>query len=63
MWTKIQYALIFCWAKVHALLPMRVLYLLSDILYIIIYKIARYRVKVVRANMKASFPEKEKPLR
>lgn len=64
MWTKIQYALIFCWAKVHALLPMRVLYLLSDILYIIIYKIARYRVKVVRANMKASFPEKtEKELR
>lgn len=58
MWNKIQYALIYSWVKVHALLPMWVLYILSDILYVLIYKIIRYRVKVVRQNMKASFPEK-----
>lgn len=58
MWEKIQYALLYSWVKIHAILPMRVLYLLSDVLYVLIYKIAGYRVKVVRKNMKASFPDK-----
>lgn len=58
MWSKIQYVILYSWVKVHALLPMRVLYVLSDILYIIIYKIAKYRLRVVRRNMKASFPDK-----
>lgn len=58
MGEKIQYALLYAWVKVHAILPMRILYLLSDILYVLIYKIAGYRVKVVRKNMKASFPDK-----
>ena len=58
MWNKIQYALIYSWVKVHALLPMWALYILSDILYVLIYKVVRYRVKVVRQNMKASFPDK-----
>lgn len=58
MWDKIQYALIYSWVKVHALLPMSALYVLSDILYLIIYKVAGYRLKVVRHNMKASFPNK-----
>lgn len=58
MWEKIQYALLYAWVKVHAILPMRVLYLLSDVLYVLIYKIAGYRVKVVRRNMRASFPDK-----
>ena len=34
------------------------LYILSDILYALVYKVVRYRVKVVRQNMKASFPDK-----
>lgn len=58
MWNKIQYALLYTWVKIHALLPMRVLYVLSDILYVIIYKIAGYRLKVVRKNMADSFPDK-----
>ena len=58
MWNKIQYALIYSWVKVHALLPMWALYILSDILYVTVYKVVRYRVKVVRQNMKASFPDK-----
>ena len=32
--------------------------ILSDILYVLVYKVVRYRVKVVRQNMKASFPDK-----
>lgn len=64
MWTKIGYALLYTWVKIHALLPMRLLYFLSDILYVIVYKIAGYRLKVVRRNIKASFPDKnEKELR
>lgn len=58
MWNKIQYALIYSWVKIHALLPMRALYVLSDILYVLVYRIIRYRVKVVRKNLTNSFPEK-----
>ena len=58
MGTKIQYALLYAWVKIHALLPMRMLYVLSDILYFLIYKVIKYRIKVVRRNLAASFPEK-----
>lgn len=58
MWNKIQYVLLYTWVKIHALLPMWALYILSDILYVIIYKIAGYRLKVVRTNMANSFPDK-----
>lgn len=40
------------------MLPMPVLYVLSDILYILIYRVMRYRLKVVRRNLEASFPDK-----
>ena len=52
------YSLLYIWVKLHALLPMRVLYVLADFLYIIIYRVLRYRLKVVRRNLAASFPEK-----
>lgn len=58
MGTKIQYALLYAWVKIHAMLPMSVLYVLSDILYFIIYKVVKYRIRVVRRNLSASFPEK-----
>ena len=58
MISKIQYFLLFAWVKFHAFLPMKVLYVLSDILYVFIYKIVGYRLKVTRANMKAAFPDK-----
>ncbi len=45
-------------------MPLRWLYAISDFMYLIIYKILRYRVKVVRQNLKRSFPGKtEKDLR
>ena len=53
-----SYSIIWLIVKLHAMLPMSVLYLFSDILYFIIYKVARYRLNVVRMNLKKSFPEK-----
>jgi len=58
MMNNILYAVLLGIVKLHAMLPMPVLYLLADILYFIIYKIAGYRLKVVRENLKNSFPEK-----
>jgi Kdo2-lipid IVA lauroyltransferase/acyltransferase len=40
------------------LLPLPVLYLFSDFLYLILYYIVSYRRKVVAENLKNSFPEK-----
>lgn len=44
----------------HALLPFSLLYILSDLLYFFVYKIVRYRLRVVRSNLSASFPELDK---
>ena len=41
-------------------LPFKVLYLISNLLYIIMYKVVGYRTKVVYENLKNSFPEKSK---
>ena len=41
-----------------AMLPLRVLYLLSDVVYLLVYYVARYRREVVRDNLVKSFPEK-----
>ena len=43
-----------------SLLPMRVHYLFSDLLYPLLYYIIRYRRKVVRKNLTLSFPEKSR---
>ncbi len=40
-------------------LPMRVLYVLSDFLWVLVYYVARYRRKLVHRQLKESFPEKE----
>ncbi len=41
-----------------SILPLRVLYILSDFLYLILYYVIGYRKKVVRKNLLLSFPEK-----
>ncbi len=41
-----------------SLLPFRLLYLLSDLTYLLVYKLIRYRTKVVRMNLEKAFPEK-----
>ena len=43
-----------------SLLPYPILYIISDILYLIIYKVFGYRKKVVLSNLRNSFPSKER---
>lgn len=56
---KIIYFLIFCFWYLSSLLPLRVLYLFSDLLYYPLYYLIRYRRRIVRKNLLSSFPEKE----
>lgn len=44
--------------KIISRLPFSVIYLLSDIFYVIVYYIIKYRKKVVVKNLENSFPEK-----
>ncbi|MDH6309761.1 KDO2-lipid IV(A) lauroyltransferase [Dysgonomonas sp. PFB1-18] len=55
---KLLYYIMYSWMYLHALLPFSVLYILSDILYFLVYKVAGYRLKVVRHNLALSFPNK-----
>lgn len=41
-----------------SLLPFRLLYLLSDVIYLLVYKVFAYRKGVVTTNLERSFPEK-----
>ena len=43
---------------VITLLPMRILYVFSDFLYLVLYYVLAYRRKVVAENLRNSFPEK-----
>ncbi len=54
----ITYYLVLPFIYVVSWLPFRALYLLSDFLYLIIYKVLGYRTKVVRTNLENSFPDK-----
>ena len=50
--------------KALAIWPLCILYLLSDVLYPILYYLVRYRRKVVRKNLTNAFPQKgEKEIR
>lgn len=61
---KVLYFPLYLFIWLHSLLPFWVLYILSDILYFLIYYIVRYRREVVYENMKNSFPDKsEKEIR
>lgn len=50
---------VFPFLRLISLLPFPLLYVLSDFLYVILYKVIGYRTKVVRANLKNAFPEKD----
>ncbi len=43
-----------------SLLPFRVLYLFSDFLCFVLYRLVGYRTRIVRQNLENSFPEKSK---
>lgn len=55
---RILYYIIYSWTYLHALLPFGMLYVLSDILCFFVYKVIGYRLKVVRQNLAACFPDK-----
>ena len=60
MKSKLVYWLTYASMWLLALLPFRILYVLSDGLYLILRYVIFYRRKVVRTNLKRSFPEKTK---
>ena len=55
---KITLALLTLLFKAIAIWPLRVLYVLSDLIYPLVYYVARYRREVVYKNLENSFPEK-----
>ena len=58
---KFVYYIVFASWYVLSLLPLRVLYVVSDILYLPLFYCIRYRRHIVHSNLKASFPEKSEP--
>ena len=55
---KFLYYIVLAVWYVFSLLPLRVHYVLSDIIFSILYGLFGYRKKVVRENLRTSFPEK-----
>jgi len=53
-----MYYISFAFLYVVSLLPLRVLYVISDLIYVIIYYIVGYRKEVVFGNLARAFPEK-----
>ena len=41
-----------------AYLPLGVLYVISDVIYLAVYRLARYRLRMVKGNLQLAFPEK-----
>ena len=58
MRSKLIYWLIYSGMWLFSALPFRVLYMLSDFNYLLMYRVGKYRRKVVRRNLLRSFPEK-----
>jgi KDO2-lipid IV(A) lauroyltransferase len=52
----VLYLLLRLWVTSLALLPLRLLYVFSDMLYFFIYRVLRYRRQVVRRNLRNAFP-------
>lgn len=54
----IAYILLYPLLYLISILPFRILYVVSDVLYLLIYRIFGYRKKVVASNLNLVFPEK-----
>ena len=59
IWQWIRYYSSFGLIYSLSLLPLRVLYVLSDMAYLLVYHVIRYRRKLVRKSLADSFPEKD----
>jgi Lauroyl/myristoyl acyltransferase len=56
--SKVVYIFAYIGIWLLAIMPFGLLYKVSDILYLLVYKIAGYRKRVVKQNLRNSFPEK-----
>ena len=55
---NILYRILFAFLYLLSLLPLRLLYLLSDILFFPLFYVVKYRRKVVEKQLEECFPEK-----
>lgn len=58
MMSRLTYYLVYGGMYLLASLPFTVLFAISDVLYVLLRHVLRYRRKVVRTNLRNSFPEK-----
>jgi Kdo2-lipid IVA lauroyltransferase/acyltransferase len=56
--TAALYFLLFAFTWLISLIPFRIIYMISDVLFLITYYLIRYRKKTVLRNLRTSFPEK-----
>ncbi|APY00560.1 KDO2-lipid IV(A) lauroyltransferase [Lacinutrix venerupis] len=56
----LAYILIYPFLWLISILPFKLLYAFSDFVFIIVYRIFKYRKKVVKQNLRLVFPEKSK---
>jgi KDO2-lipid IV(A) lauroyltransferase len=56
--SRIAYYIIFGFTWILTLLPLRVLHLFSDFLFLVFYYLLSYRKKITETNLRNSFPEK-----
>ena len=54
---RIMHILLQWGLSLTARMPFGILYVLSDIIYIMVFHVARYRRKVVEKNLAVSFPD------
>ncbi|HNY09893.1 MAG TPA: lysophospholipid acyltransferase family protein [Tenuifilaceae bacterium] len=57
---RLAFYLFYTITKILALLPLRLLYVISDINRFLLYYVLRYRRKTVTTNLKNAFPDKSK---
>lgn len=55
---RVSYFFFYIFVQLVSRLPFRMLYWLSDVFYLLCYRVVRYRLKVVRQNLSSAFPEK-----
>lgn len=55
---NLRYRLYWCVCRLAACCSMRMLHALSSVIYLCLYHIGRDRIKIVRANLRSSFPDK-----
>jgi Kdo2-lipid IVA lauroyltransferase/acyltransferase len=55
---SVLYYIVLGICRILSLLPFFIIFFISDVAYLLIYRIAGYRRKIVRTNLTKSFPEK-----